>query len=89
MLPDGVRFIRYMNAGTRRFSFWIIFTDDKRYLSRRDWSNGKKEISNFFKQSLGPSGNTWQFDSADPERFILKLERDVDATMMVLKFNRQ
>lgn len=88
MLPDGIRFIRYMNAGTRRFSFWIIFIDDRNHKTDRDWSNGKKEIANFFKQTLGPAGNTWQFDNADHYRFILKLERDADATMMVLKFNR-
>lgn len=88
MLPDGIRFIRYMNAGTRRFSFWIIFIDDRRHKTSRDWSNGKKEIAKFFKDTMGPAGSTWQFDNADPKKFILKLERDSDATMMVLKFNR-
>lgn len=89
MLPDGIRFIRYMNAGTRRFSFWIVFNDDRKHKTDRDWSIAKKQIAKFFKEALGPAGNTWQFDSADPKKFILKLDRDVDATMMVLKFNRQ
>ena len=29
MTADEIRLIRYMNADTRRFSFWMIFQDNR------------------------------------------------------------
>ena len=87
MTADEIRLIRYMNADTRRFSFWMIFQDN-----RPTAPYGKrlqnKELVKFFETTLGPVNTKWQFDASDHGRFIIKADSDLDVTMMLLKFHR-
>ncbi len=74
-----------MNAETSRFSFWIIFQD----LRKHSYGvKGRKELISFFTSLLGPLGENWQYEKT-PTTFAIKLNRDIDATMFVLKYCKQ
>lgn len=84
MTADEFKFIRYMNADTGRFSFWIIFQD----LRRNHYGKaGRKDLIKFFSEILGPLGDRWQYEKTHTT-FCIKLNNDIDATMMVLRYNK-
>ena len=87
MQADELRLIRYMNAGTRRFSFWMIF-QDQRMWPTNSGHLAKRSLVKFFESYLGPAGKRWQFDCSDPKRIIVKADSDLDVTMLLLKFHR-
>lgn len=71
-----------MNARTSRFSFWIIFHDLRRYnLGKK----GRKNFINFFTEILGPVGERWQYEKTI-QFFCIKLDKEIDATMMLLRY---
>jgi len=84
MTTDDIKFIRYMNADTGRFSFWVIFQDLR---THHYGKAGRKDLINFFSQALGPLGENWQYEKT-PHTICIKLNKDIDATMMVLRYNR-
>lgn len=84
MTADDIRIIRYMNADTRRFSFWMIFQDNRPHVNSRRFRN--KELIKFFESRIGPLGEKWQFDARDAGTFAIKADSDLDVTMMLLKF---
>ena len=86
MTADDIKLIRYMNADTRRFSFWMIFQDNRLDYFGRKLRN--KQLVKFFETSLGPLNDKWQFDASDEGRFVIKADSDLDVTMMLLRFNR-
>lgn len=86
MTADDIKLIRYMNADTRRFSFWMIFQDNRLDFFGRKLRN--KQLVKFFETSLGPLNDKWQFDASDAGRFVIKADSDLDVTMMLLRFNR-
>lgn len=86
MTADDIKLIRYMNADTRRFSFWMIFQDNRLDFFGRKLRN--KQLVKFFETSLGPLNEKWQFDASDAGTFVIKADRDIDVTMMLLRFNR-
>ena len=77
-----------MNAETRRFSFWLIF-QDMRMWPMNEGHYAKKTLVEFFEGYLGPVGGRWQFDARDPKRIIVKADKDLDVTLLLLKFQRQ
>lgn len=84
MTADQFKFIRYMNAATGRFSFWVIFQD----LRKNPYGiRGRKELVAFFTEILGPLGDRWQYEKTN-QTFCIKLNNDLDATMMVLRYNK-
>ena len=91
MKTDDLQFLRYMNADTHRFSFWITFNDLRKNTDQVGIS-GRRKLIAFFEQSLGPLGIRWQYSKFDSILFssniIIKLDHEVDATMMLLKYNR-
>lgn len=84
MTADDIRIVRYMDTNTRRFSFWMVFHDNRFKYAGRRFAN--KELIRFFESTLGKLGDKWQFDARDPDRFIIKADSDLDVTMMLLKF---
>lgn len=86
MTADDLRLVRYMNTETRRFS-WLIF-EDKRLWPMNQGHLAKRSLVKFFESQLGPVGNKWQFDYSDAPRVIIKADKDLDVTMMLLKFHR-
>ena len=86
MLADDIRLIRYMNADTRRFSFWMIFQDKRLDFHGRRYRN--RELIKFFEATLGPMGEKWQFDASDAHTFVIKADNDLDVTMMLLRYHR-
>lgn len=82
MTTDDFKFIRYMNADTSRFSFWVIFKDNRKHPYGM---KGRKELIKFFTDVLGPLGEKWQYEKTS-HTFCIKLDRDIDATMFVLKY---
>lgn len=84
MTADDIKIIRYMDTDTRRFSFWMIFLDNRfHYLGKKA---ANKSLIKFFEGRLGKLGERWQFDATDTDRFIIKADSDLDVTMMLLKF---
>lgn len=82
MTADEFKFIRYMNANTSRFSFWIIFQDLRKYnLGKKE----RKNFLNFFTEILGPVGENWHYEKT-VHTFCIKLNREADATMMLLRY---
>lgn len=86
MTADDIKLIRYMNADTRRFSFWMIFQDNRLDYFGRKLRN--KQLVKFFETSLGPLNEKWQFDASGTGMFVIKADSDLDVTMMLLRFNR-
>lgn len=82
MTADDFKFIKYMNAETSRFSFWVIFQDLR---SSAYGVKGRKELTRFFTEILGPLGENWQYSKTE-STFCIKLNKDIDATMFVLKY---
>lgn len=87
MTADDIRLVRYMNAATRRFSFWLIF-EDKRMWPMNEGHLAKRSLVKFFESYLGPVGGRWQFDASDQRRIIVKADQDLDVTLLLLKFQR-
>lgn len=88
MTADDIRLVRYMNAATRRFSFWLIF-EDTRMWPINTGHLAKRSLIKFFESYLGPVGDRWQFDYSDaPKKVIIKADKDLDVTLMLLKFQR-
>lgn len=85
MKTDEFKFIRYMNADTGRFSFWVIFQDLR--ISPYG-KKGRKDLISFFTEILGPLGERWQYEKTT-NTFCIKLNNDIDATMMVLRYNKK
>ena len=84
MTSADMKFLRYMNADTGRFSFWVIFKD----LRKNPYGKkGRKELIEFFTTILGPLGERWQYEKT-LSTFCIKLNNDIDATMMVLRYNK-
>lgn len=82
MTADEFKFIRYMNAKTNRFSFWVIFQDKRNYhLGQK----GRKEFIKFFSEQLGPLGDRWEYEKTT-STFCIKLNNESDATMMTLRY---
>jgi hypothetical protein len=71
-----------MNAETSRFSFWVIFHDRR---AHHYGKAGRKDLIKFFTDALGPLGENWQYEKTHTT-FCIKLNRDIDATMFVLKY---
>ena len=88
MTADDLRLVRYMNADTRRFSFWMIF-EDQRMWPINQGHLAKRSLIKFMESYLGPVNDRWQFDySSAPKKIIIKADSDLDVTMMLLKFQR-
>ena len=82
MTADEIKFIRYMNADTSRFSFWVIFQD----LRKHPYGiKGRKELISFFTEYLGPLGDRWHYEKTTTT-VAVKLNDPSDATLFVLKF---
>lgn len=73
-----------MNAQTGRFSFWVIFQDLRK---NRFGKAGRKDLIDFFTEALGPLGERWQYEKT-LATFCIKLDTEIDATMMVLRYNK-
>lgn len=73
-----------MNADTGRFSFWVIFQDLR---SHHYGKAGRRGIITFFTEILGPIGERWQYEKTY-NTFCIKLNNEIDATMMVLRYNK-
>lgn len=86
MTADDIRLIRYMNADTRRFSFWMIFQDNR--LDYRGRRVRNRELIKFFETIMGPLNDKWQFDASDAGTFVIKADSDLDVTMMLLRYHR-
>ena len=83
MTADEFRFIKYMNANTSRFSFWLIF----RHRTQMSNARARREIINFFTPMLGPLGLNWQYER-NAVTFTLKLNNEPDAIMAVLRYQK-
>lgn len=83
MTADEFRFIKYVNANTSRFSFWLVFQNTVLTTS----SKHRKDIIKFFTPILGPLGDKWQYER-NFITFCLKLDNEVDAMMMVLRYQK-
>jgi hypothetical protein len=81
------KFIRYMNVGSRRFSFWVTFRD-LRSSRRQSGQKAKKELIRFWSEILGTLGDRWEYSSYSDNSFIIKLNSAQDVTMMLLKYHR-
>lgn len=84
MIADEIRLIRYMNANTRRFSFWLIFQDNRNVVGKK----AKRDLIKFFESTMGPLGAKWNFESTKNGRFAIKADSEADVTMMLLRFHR-
>jgi hypothetical protein len=84
MTADEIKFIKYMNADTSRFSFWVIFKDNRK---NPYGIKGRKELVSFFTQILGPLGERWQYEK-NTQTVSIKLNNASDATMIVLQLNK-
>lgn len=84
MTADEFKFIRYMNADTSRFSFWVIFKDNRKHSYGKQ---GRKELISFFTDAIGPLGEKWQYEKTT-HTFCIKLDKEADATMILLKYHR-
>ena len=83
MTTDDFRVIKYLDAKSNRFSFWVIFQNRKDFTSAKH----RKAIINFFTPLLGPLGIKWQYER-NAKTFLLKLDNEADATMVVLKYQK-
>lgn len=77
---DDFRFIKYVNTETSRFAFWLILQDTRDYIFG---AHAKKELIKFFETFLGPLGERWTY-ARHFGTVIIKLDREVDATMIML-----
>lgn len=84
MTADEIRLIRYMNVKTRRFSFWLIFQDNRKVYGKK----ARKDLIKFFESALGPLGEKWSFEATTSGTFAIKADSEPDVTMMLLKFHR-
>lgn len=82
MTVDDFKFIRFMNVETSRFSFWVVFKDQR---SHNYGKKARKELIDFFTPVLGSLGERWEY-SKDGHTFIIKLNEGIDATMFALKY---
>jgi hypothetical protein len=87
MFADEFKFIRYMNADTRRFSFWLIFITIGKW-ELRSGKTGRKRIIEHFEKEFGPLEKDWQYSRPDDRHFIIKLDNESLATMAVLRYGR-
>lgn len=81
---EDFRIIKYKSVETKKFSFWIHL-QDRRAPSYR---LGARARHNFIKQIecfLGPIGSRWQYSRHGDDIYILKLENDIDLTMLLLR----
>lgn len=77
---DDFRFIKYVNTETSRFAFWLILQDSRNNILG---THAKKELIKFFETVLGPLGERWTY-ARYFGTVIIKLDREVDATMIML-----
>ena len=84
MIADEIRLIRYMNVNTRRFSFWLIFQDNRNIFGKK----AKRDLIKFFESTMGPLGEKWSFEATKAGTFAIKADSEADVTMMLLKFHR-
>lgn len=83
---DDFKFIKYMNVGSRRFSFWITFMDKRPY-QRKNGRRGKKDLISFWSARLGALGDQWEY-SLYPYTIVIKLNNEQDVTMTLLKYHK-
>ncbi len=81
---EDFRILKYKSLETKKFSFWIHLQDRRAPQHRL----GIKARRDFIKQIecfLGPMGSRWQYSRYGNDIYILKLENDIDLTMLLLR----
>jgi hypothetical protein len=80
---DDVKLVNHRSTGARRFGYWVQIRD-RRPVKDAAGVRGRKNILNFFSQSLGPLGGKWQYQKIDTE-YILKLNDERDLLFLLLR----
>lgn len=83
MTLDDVKLVKHKNTGARRFGYWVQFRD-RRQDKESNGIRGKKNMLNFFAQTLGPLGYKWQYQKFDKE-YIIKLNDERDFLFLLLR----
>ena len=84
---DNIKIVRHFKGGKGRFANWFVLYDTR---SNRSSAQSKREMILFFTQQFGKVGEKWDFDYARSQanQWVLKLDKESDATLFSLKYQR-
>ena len=84
---DDIRVVRFFKGGKGRFANWFVLQDAR---PNRATVQSKREMIHFFTEQFGRVGEKWDFDYARSQsnQWVLKIDKESDATLFSLKFQR-
>lgn len=84
---DDVRIVQYHSNLSKRFGFWITLHDRRRQRNSVG-KKGKKSLIQYFESFLGPLGSRWQYSNTKNNFLIVKLDKEADLILFLLKFKK-
>jgi hypothetical protein len=81
MNQNDIRLIKFGNAGTKRFGYWIHFRDRRNLAGLK----ARKSLIKFFDSCFGPLGDKWQYTKTSADEYIVKVEDEKHLMIFLLK----
>lgn len=81
---EDFRIIKYKSLETKKYSFWVQL-QDRRPPQQRQGSKARRDFITQIESFIGPMGSRWQYSRHGDDIYILKLENDIDLTMLLLR----
>jgi len=81
---EDFRITKHKCLETKKFGYWVQLQDRRPNVQRQ----GSKARKNFILQIetfLGPIGSRWQYSRHSNDIYILKLENEIDLTLLLLR----
>jgi hypothetical protein len=84
MTFDDLKLVSNKITGAKRFGHWIYFRDQRKQIHQTG-RKGRKELINFFESRLGILGHRWNYQRADSNGIILKINEEKDFLFFLLR----
>jgi len=86
MTLDDLNLVKYRTLDCQRFSHWVWLQDRSSGVDSNRLK--KKKLRSFIASIIGDLAGRWQYQACDHSIYIIKLDKESDLIIFLLKFKK-